>query len=121
MRDDAGRTRMLTELAARDSQDVALRKALYAIALRDDDAGVRARWREELKPAEGPNGKSAVILDALHEARGGATVPDRKLGDWHDLARGVLSTTPDHADAHLLLAVVAEARHDAVEAAKEFD
>src|SRR5207237_606109 len=79
VRDDAGRMRALAGLAARDGQDLASRKALYALALRGDDAAARARWRDELRRAEGPTGKSAAVLEALREAAGAAAAPGRAL------------------------------------------
>ena len=121
VRDDAGRVRVLTELAARNGQDVECRKALYGLALKGGEPATRARWCDELRRVEGPTGRSVALAEALHEVRTGAVVPDRKLAEWHDLAHGVIATTPDEAQAYVLLGLVAEARKDSTAAAKHFE
>lgn len=118
--DDAGRTRVLAELAERDRQDRRTRAALYELALKAPDPTVRNRWREELQRADGPTGKLAALADALHAVQGEAE-PDRALAEWHALAEGALAATPDQPDAHLLLARVAERRRDAAAAARHFE
>lgn len=119
--DDVGRMRVLAELVARDGHDLASRRVLCGLALRGDDPALRDRWRDELVRAEGPSGRSAAVLDAFSEARRGAAVPDRKLADWHDLAQGVLAASPDHADAHLLMAAIAELRRNVTEATRHIE
>ncbi|HEX3152429.1 MAG TPA: tetratricopeptide repeat protein [Gemmataceae bacterium] len=121
IRVDAGRKRVLGQLASMNAQDIEVRKELFARALRGDDSSVRKRWQNELQRAEGPTGKSVVILEALQELGGGTIPSDRKLADWRDLAQSALEVKPDHAEAHLLLGTVAERRHDAATAAKQFD
>jgi tetratricopeptide (TPR) repeat protein len=121
IRHDSGRMQCLATLAAQDGTDLASRRALYALGLRGDDLTVRAKWREELRRAEGPSGKSAAVIEALNAATTGATIAEHTLAEWHDLAASVLAATPDHADAHLLAAIVAEQRNDLAEAVKHFD
>jgi tetratricopeptide (TPR) repeat protein len=55
--DDTGLKRVASELAARNPHDLAIRKTLYALALRDGDAS-QSQWREEIRRLEGPNGHS---------------------------------------------------------------
>jgi len=119
--DDSGRMRCLSALAGRDGADLPSRRALYAMALRGDDAAARGRWRDELRRAEGPAGNSAAVLEALHAATTGGVVREPTLADWQDLSRSVLSAAPDWADAHLLAALVAERRHDLAGAIRHYD
>ncbi|HKB01460.1 MAG TPA: tetratricopeptide repeat protein, partial [Gemmataceae bacterium] len=120
IRNDSGQVRVLTELASRIGQDLAVRKTLYTLALRGPDQALRARWRDEITRLEGPTGKSAAVLEALSDARK-ETIPERQLGEWHDLAKAALAAAPDQADAHLLLAAITERRSDLARAAKHLE
>jgi tetratricopeptide (TPR) repeat protein len=120
IRDDSGQMRMLTQLAGHNPQDLSVRKTIYALALRGDDTALQLRWRDELKRVEGPAGQSFEILDALAAVGKGPT-GDRRLGEWHDLAKAVLAGAPDHGDANRLMAAVAEKRGDLNLAAKHHE
>jgi tetratricopeptide (TPR) repeat protein len=63
----------------------------------------------------------SAVLDALHAAESRREIADSMLAEWHELSLSVLATKPDHGDAHLLAAVVAERRHDLAEAARHFE
>src|SRR5207248_2705526 len=99
--------RLLTELTRGNAQDLETRKTLYGLALRNNDDPARTRWRNELQRIEGTASRSIAILDAMN-AVSGSKSRDPKLGEWQDLARAVIADTPDHVDAHLLLAAVTE-------------
>jgi tetratricopeptide (TPR) repeat protein len=121
VRDDAGRVRCLAALAGQDGSNLAARRLLFASVLRGDDPSARARWRDELRRAEGPAGKSAAVLEALNDATVASAPPEHELAAWHDLARAALAVSPDLVDAHWLAAIVADRRHELAEATREYD
>lgn len=120
LHDEAGLKRMLTETAARNTNDQSSRRQLFVLALETADVAAQARWRDEVRRVEGPDGKSTALLEAIHAARS-ASAGDRRHTEWQDLARSVLAATPDHADAHLLMALNAEKRGDAPGAAAHYE
>jgi len=119
IRDDDGQRRVLTDLATRNPQDLSSRKVLYSLALKSGDAGAQARWRGQIRQLEGTGGKSVEVLDGLYAIEGKST--DAQLATWQDLTRAVMTTFPDHGDALLLRALIAERRGDAASAVKFFE
>lgn len=118
-RDVNGQKRTLVAMSGNNSNDLEAKKLLYSLALRGDDAEERSRCREQLAQLD-PGGNVARLIEAIQ------SVPTlsgnvRKLADWQELAKSVIATMPDNADAHLLLAVTAERRGEGVVAAKAFE
>ena len=87
IRDDAGRMRVLAELAEPRRTGRGLAEGPVRPGPARRRPGGADRWRDELSRAEGPAGKSAAVLEALQRGpAAAAAVPDRKLADWHELA-----------------------------------
>jgi tetratricopeptide (TPR) repeat protein len=115
--DDAGQKRMLTDLADRNASDLAARKGLYALALKENDAAAQSRWRDEIRRIEGQGGRSVALLDALAAAHSAGTT----RRDDVELVRTALAETPDNPDAHLLAARLAEQAGDAATATQRYE
>jgi len=118
-RDKNGQVRMQSLLAARNPQDRESRRNLYRLALEMTDTQKQSHWRTELARLEGAAGRSSTLLDALNAI--GTTKAAKRLGEFKDLARSILSSTPDDADAHVLLALASEQLGDLPSAAKHLE
>lgn len=115
--DRAGQRRILTDLAGRNTSDLACRRALCALA---NDTFTEARWRDEIQRIEGPAGRTLAILDGLKLTSGSPAVYDRRIISVQDVARTAVAETPDDPLAHLLAARVAQISN-AEQAAKHYE
>lgn len=133
------------QLAERLPRDVGVRRALYVAAARIGDDDLRKAVGVEIAALAGES--VAAVVNALAEiearrdrtrqrARGstgsvtappapidpglGAPIAQEQRDEWNKLARDILTASPGRADAHFLLAKLADLAGDASEASREY-
>jgi cellulose synthase operon protein C len=117
IRDFEGVKLFQKHLAVRLPRDLSIRRALLDTATRTGDAALRKRLRGEVV-AIGDESMAAVA-DALADLDS-AKIGDPRVAGWHDLAVRALAPSPIRADAHLLLARLAEKASDDAEAERHY-
>lgn len=119
-RDLEGLKNFQKQIVARLPSDLASRRELYDSAARTRDRELMAQVQKEIKRIEGPDGTVAAVAEALARVE--------KLNQRDDLfekvstlARNVLASTPDRADARLLSAKLAERAGDLQTALRHYE